>query len=61
MKKYMLIAVAVVVILLAGAFVYFSRNKKEPESAPAAPVEIPDLNPVNKTNPFTNIKTNPFE
>ncbi|MBI2446448.1 MAG: hypothetical protein HYV51_01345 [Parcubacteria group bacterium] len=29
---------------------------------PPSPTEkLPDTNPVNKTNPFKNLKTNPFE
>lgn len=29
---------------------------------PPNPLEnVPDINPVEKTNPFTDIKTNPFE
>lgn len=62
MKKYTLIAsIMVVVALLAGVFVYFNQSKKKPKSGEVPTAEVPNLNPVSKTNPFTNIKTNPFE
>ncbi len=33
-----------------------------PDYTPPAPLDDkPDLNPVNQTNPFTGVKTNPFE
>lgn len=64
-----LLAGGAVVVIAVAAFYYFT--KPGPESAPTAetpaygtdsPLEKkPDLNPADKTNPFTGVKTNPFE
>lgn len=57
------IIVAVILVALAGAYYqYFYKSPRVrmvDEISTAA--NVTDLNPVEKTNPFTNIKTNPFE
>jgi hypothetical protein len=66
---------AAVAILAAAAFYYFTKPSQEPEQTAKTeqtaelptygtdnPLEKkPDLNPVEKTNPFADIKINPFE
>lgn len=55
--------IAIIIIAALGAFVYFyqSQQSNEGQSSSGAGISVPDVNPVNKTNPFTNVKTNPFE
>ncbi|MBI2023081.1 hypothetical protein HYT01_00770 [Candidatus Giovannonibacteria bacterium] len=76
MNKKAAIALGAVIILVAGYYVYLTYSSK-PIPAPALetvvvqnagssvndkPLEnAPDLNPVNKANPFKSVKTNPFE
>lgn len=59
---------ALVVVVLAWWFVRGSGGTETP--VPDATQEtvtqnvgasVPDVNPINKTNPFADIKTNPFE
>ncbi|MDP2703840.1 MAG: hypothetical protein Q8P01_01310 [bacterium] len=77
MKKSYLIAVvsAIVLFILVGAGYWYTRSGKtevqvttetpDKEVAPSVstnPLDNkPDINPVDQTNPFKNIKTNPFE
>ena len=37
------------------------ENLIEKVTPPSPTEKLPDTNPVNKTNPFKNLKTNPFE
>ncbi len=73
-KTIIVFASGAAVIILAAAFYYFTKPGQEaPVQTPAQTAEVstygtdnplqkkPDLNPVEKANPFTNIKTNPFE
>ena len=72
------IAIAVVVVAVLGAVIWYWYNRSEPiktedaiealTSAPelevgSNPVEgkVPDVNPINKINPFKNSYKNPFE
>ncbi len=73
MKRSNLIVAASVIILfiLLGAIYWYVRSGKvvtetpNEEVAPSVstnPLDNkPNINPVDQTNPFTNIKTNPFE
>jgi len=76
-KKSYLIAIVsgvVLLILLGAGYWYWQSKKSDVEVADGAtneevlppfsvnPLENkPDINPVDQTNPFKNIKTNPFE
>lgn len=76
MNKKTLVIIIIAVILIALGIGYFYWNKKiktEAEkiiesatkgvlpSINTNPLENkPDINPADKANPFTNIKTNPF-
>ncbi len=68
-KGISIAAVAVLVLLGLGAALYFYQPKISPGTEQAvqsygtdAPLEKkPDINPVDKTNPFKSVKTNPFE
>ena len=74
MKKTYLMAIgaAVVLLILLGAGYWYWQPKKtsQPtqssgEILPAVSTNPlnnkPDINPVDKTNPFRSLKTNPFE
>lgn len=68
MDKNTAIAAALVVIALAAAWYLYQRygtGLPAPSGqsyAPPSPLEAkPDLNPVSKTNPFSDVRTNPFE
>ncbi|MEK7614688.1 MAG: hypothetical protein AAB428_03425 [Patescibacteria group bacterium] len=59
--------IAVIIIITAGVYVFFGANRENSGGEPASygtdnPLQNkPDLNPVSKTNPFKELKTNPFE
>ncbi len=71
--KILLIAsvVVAVIIIAVGVYVFFGANRgANRENSGGEPASYgtdnplqnkPDLNPVNKTNPFKELKTNPFE
>lgn len=84
MQKKILLVAIIVLILLAGGYLYWQKTKapkKETKTpmaskpvSPAAqgtlptinplsnPLEkSPELNPVEKTNPFTGLYKNPFK
>ncbi len=77
MKKSYLIAAAsviVLLILLGAGYWYVRSGKTEVKVTTETPNEEvvpsvstnpldnkPNINPVDQTNPFKNIKTNPFE
>ncbi|MDO8481708.1 MAG: hypothetical protein Q7S75_01325 [bacterium] len=70
-KNTLIAAVTVLILLGLGATFYFYQQPKTDSNnvqtgdssfAPQAPLENkPDLNPVDKANPFKGVKTNPFE
>jgi hypothetical protein len=70
MKKTYVMAIVLVVILLgAGCWYWQSKSgvkiNTNEEVAPTVstnPLDNkPNINPIDQTNPFTKIKTNPFE
>jgi hypothetical protein len=70
-KKYIIAVLALLLIILLGiGFWYwqFKRGQVETPSKTILPSTStnpldnkPNINPVDQTNPFKNIKTNPFE
>ncbi|RJQ36427.1 hypothetical protein C4552_04020 [Candidatus Parcubacteria bacterium] len=65
---------AVVLVAILAALFYFSfypADLQAPAPAEEQPstqtnsvsgtVSVPDVNPVRETNPFSDVKTNPFE
>lgn len=68
-KRKIIIASAVGILGLVALIFYFFglREPSAPESSAepnlSSNVEIgsPEVNPLGKTNPFSDIKTNPFE
>lgn len=72
-KKTTLFAIsgAAIIIALAVAAFFAARPQETPVTSDEQDTQTygttnplegkPELNPVDKTNPFTNIKTNPFE
>ena len=73
-NKNIIIAIIAFLVLVALGTAYYFYPKPEGKMldvetvqvqtsySPVAPLENkPDLNPVSKTNPFKDIKTNPFE
>ncbi len=74
MKKSYLIAIALLVVLLGASYWYLQSKKSGDEviietaneevlpSVSTNPLDNkPNINPADQTNPFKNIKTNPFE
>lgn len=74
MKKELIIGIVALVLIIVGALIYFSRagqteqtlnedvSLESSENATvSSPIAVPDVNPVNQANPFSDIKTNPFE
>ena len=73
-KKYAIVSV-VVILILAGVVYWYSQPKKSgvevntgtsteaviPSTSNNPLDNKPNLNPVDQTNPFKNLKTNPFE
>lgn len=63
-KKYLIISVVLLVLILAGGSYYYSKTKtqKSTSSIVNPTVEsVQNANPYEKTNPFSNMKVNPFE
>lgn len=61
------LATGLVVLALVAVVFYFRSSPPSPAAGTSAygtdnPFEkAPDLNPTAKTNPFVDVKTNPFE
>jgi len=62
-KKYMtLVLVLLVLVLVGGGYFWKTKTEKSTSSIVNPAVEsVQSANPYNKTNPFSNIKINPFE
>lgn len=71
-KKYVIVTIVLLLILLGASFWYWQSKKVEQPAETANEGVIPststnplnnkpNINPVDQTNPFKNIKTNPFE
>ncbi len=76
-KLVIIIGILIALLVIGGAgFWYWSKRKAEAPIIPSGgtvesliekitplnPLEkLPDTNPLLKTNPFKNLKTNPFE
>lgn len=75
-KTYSIVAVSAVVILILLGASYWSQQPKKSEvnviTETTSEVVVPsvstnplenksDINPIDQTNPFKNVKTNPFE
>ena len=71
-KKYIILVFVLLVLALAGGGYYYwkTRMQQKPATDVVSPIVVPittpvesvqDANPYDKTNPFSNIKVNPFE
>ncbi len=72
-KKNIIIVLAFLILVLLAGYYYYYKNKQASEvvnqtnsavlpSTSTNPLENkPNVNPVDQTNPFKNIKTNPFQ
>ncbi len=66
-KTYLATILTIVFLILLGAsyWQYKQTKPKEKEIVPSVSINPldnkPNINPVDQTNPFTNVKTNPFE
>lgn len=62
-KKYIILVLALL-ILIGGGY-YWKTKMQKPVTGVANPVSptesVQDANPYDKTNPFSNVKVNPFE
>ena len=83
-KIYLIIGVVILVLVIAGFFVWWKYYKTVPAPKAEEPMglgsqiyeqvqnpaekipetnpfeKIPDINPAGQTNPFKDVKTNPF-
>ena len=75
-NRFIILAIGIVVLIGLGLTLYYFQPVEQPSPIPTdqiAPVQAPeyasppplenkpDLNPVDQTNPFKGVKTNPFE
>jgi len=75
-KKYIIIVLVLLILaLVGGGYYWYSQSKKggvevvtETDNEGALPSvstnpldNKPNVNPIDQTNPYKNIKTNPFE
>lgn len=69
-KKYLIIVLGLLILVLVGGGYYFwkTRLQKPIDVSPVVDKGIVNpaedtqgVNPYDKTNPFSNIKVNPFE
>lgn len=66
-KKYITIILVLLILVLVGGSYYYWKITNMKKSAtevvnPVNPTEsVQGANPYDKTNPFSNIKVNPFE
>ena len=54
-KQIMMIAVLAVIIVLGAVYFLLKPEDQSPNG-----ITVPEVNPVAETNPFSNVKTNPF-
>ena len=69
-KRTLFSIVGIVVLIAVAAGWYFLKYRQAADNLPSpangyAPIQpldkVPDISPTAKTNPFTKIKTNPFD
>lgn len=62
-KRYIIIVlVLLILVLVGGGYYYWTTKMQKSATGVVNPTEsVQDANPYNKTNPFSNIKVNPFE
>lgn len=64
-KKYIIIVLVLLVLILVGGGYYWKTKMQKSATEVVSPVNptesVQNANPYDKTNPFSNIKVNPFE
>lgn len=63
-KVYIIIALVLLVLVLAGGGYYYWKTNMQKSTVTNVVNSIENtqvVNPYDKTNPFSNIKVNPFE
>ena len=61
-KKYIIVALVLLVLVLVGGGYYWKTKIQKSATGTVNPTEsVQDANPYDKTNPFSDIKVNPFE
>ena len=68
-KKYLIIVLVLLILVLVGGGYYWKTNMQKSagvlpaiDTGATNPIEgAQSANPYDKTNPFSNIKVNPFE
>ena len=61
-KKYMILALILLVLVLSGGIYFWNTKMQKIATKDASQTEsTQDANPYNTTNPYSDIKVNPFE
>lgn len=62
-KKYITVVLVLLILVLAGGgYCYWKAKMQKPVVNVVSPTEsTQSANPYEKTNPFSNVKINPFE
>jgi len=63
-KKYITIVLVLLILVLVGSGYYFWKTKMQQKTATGVINQMESVqgaNPYDKTNPFSDIKVNPFE
>jgi len=63
-KKYLIIVLVLLILVLVGGSYYYWKTKTQKSTSSIvnpAVESVQNANPYNKTNPFSNMKVNPFE
>lgn len=61
-KKYIIIVLILLFLILSGGIYFWNIKMQKPVTNDASLVEsTQDANPYSETNPYSDIKINPFE
>jgi len=61
-KKYVIMVLVLLILVLAGGVYFWKTKTQKPAASVVSPTEsTQSANPYEKTNPFSDIKINPFE
>lgn len=61
-KKYLTVVLVLLILVLVVGVYFWKTNTKEPTTGVTNQTEsVQSANPYNATNPYSDIKVNPFE